>query len=723
MNAEILLDFEGDLPEPKHVRVIENEVEFLRYATSEQPLLIRGKNLCRWAEAFYSLRSIPVQYVQSPRAILRRIYPSLTAEQADEIARKIGKNMLTDNDCSPANLLTVCYPEDRELWYGNPTQKHAAQWLVWLIEHSPSEAEQVLLSQFIESLRGKGIPAELTPLYEAKTQEQAKAFLLRWLGNDPDPFYLLEEFPLEKQFSTRLAEWVKEAWQKQIIKSQGDFFIDRLSFPLRYSWRKELADLTARFFKQNPTRLKAHSIDALRPYLDEQNLKELESALPPKEPSAMPQREAEVLKWFEKEYLPYRRWQSNFGEESARQTILKHAHTFARWVLDRYPAWLLEGEWISFQKSAQLSKPESDRITLCVILDGLPAWDAMDLLKKLTEEVPRLALLDQAYCFAPIPTITEYAKDALLKGTRPRYATELPPLGRVLSERDSTKQMKQAHPGEVWFWRVEQPDKGYHFTPPQKLPYKVQSELGAIVKEISEIVDSVNQSYNFHLIITSDHGRLMNPKSIRRLRAADGMETHGRVAWGKLDRIFPESGYALDENEGWVELFHERYGLPTDVRIIWSEESFLTSNESGGEEPYPHGGLFPEEMIVPWFVFARDAQIPKPEIFLKGSGEAKMSGDLHISIINPSQLTLECVEVRLSNGAKVSGQWQIAPQSEQSLRVSISPWPKKSETANLWAKLVFRQPTGLIFDCEVTPQIEVKTLYEKDDALLRDLEL
>ncbi len=42
MNAEILLDREGDLPAPPDYLVIESEVDFLRHATEDRPLLIRG---------------------------------------------------------------------------------------------------------------------------------------------------------------------------------------------------------------------------------------------------------------------------------------------------------------------------------------------------------------------------------------------------------------------------------------------------------------------------------------------------------------------------------------------------------------------------------------------------------------------------------------------------------------------------------------------------------
>lgn len=724
MNGEILLDFEGALPTPPQVRTIESEVDFLRYATSGESLLIRGERLCMWAEDFYSLRGISIRRVEAPQTVLRRIYISLSIEQAKEIASKIGKTMISTEDCTPSKLLAFCYPKDEKLWYSPPSLKHAAEWLVWLIEHMPTDAERILLTHFLDTLKGQCLEVNLIPIYEINTIEHAKNFLLGWLGIDTHTHYWLGEFPLEKHYSLVLYRLVTDEWKKQIIKSKGEFFTDRLNFPLSLHWRKELATITAEFFIENPAFLTVHYLGNLSPYLNEKTLQELEKVLPPTVPSLMPQDEAAVLTWFINEYLPYRRWQSNFGNKTAHQNIIEHAQTFSHWLLERYPYWLLEGEWLSFQKSASLSKLPQDEIVLCVILDGLPAWDALDLAKNLSEKVPRLTLLNQTFCFAPIPSTTEFAKDALFKGAQPRYAKELSPLGEIIQDRASPKQvLSKAQLGRLWFWRLEQPDQTYHFISGDKRLLKVQAELSTIMDEIKQIVSTVQENFKFRLIITSDHGRLLNPKSSRRLKVPAGMQAHGRVAWGEVSQIFPECGYILDENKEWIELFHERYGLPTDLRIIWNEDSYLTMNNAGGDEAYPHGGLFPEEMIVPWFVFVRDFQIPQPEIVISGSGEAEISGDLQISIVNSSQLTLECMEVLLSNGARIRERWQIAPLSEQSVNFSMSPWPKKSELSNLKATLLFRQPNGILFQCNVVPQLIVDVLYDKDEGLLKDLKL
>jgi hypothetical protein len=158
-----------------------------------------------------------------------------------------------------------------------------------------------------------------------------------------------------------------------------------------------------------------------------------------------------------------------------------------------------------------------------------------------------------------------------------------------------------------------------------------------------------------------------------------------------------------------------------DMRIAWGEESF--QNNKSGHEPYPHGGLFPEETIVPWFVFKRDAEPLNLDITIEGSGEAGNIGSLIVDIINPSPIVLECFSISLSHGAQVSGNWRIAPCDANRFSMPLNPWPSKADLSALKATLLFVQPNGVTLTHEVTPTLEVKSLYERDESLLKDLDL
>jgi len=717
MSVEILLDYEGDLKAPQGVQVIECEVDFLRAATSGQPLLIRGAQLCAWAESFYSLRSQTVQVVESPLSALRRAFPNLSSEQAQEIAEKIGKEHLSLEEIYPVSLLNACFPYDYTLWQGSPSLKHAALWLLWLLEHTPSETEAIILEKFASEMQIRCDDASLAELYRAQDKLQAQTLLWRWLGAQEGSMSNWGEFPLELP-----AKWlnaIKDAWMKRIIVTNGKFFAQMLSFPLPLALRRELARQTAVYFGENSHLLTRTVLQQLQPYLDPSNLAALEKHLPPPVPSLLPQDETEVLDWFERQYLPYRRWQARFGNETASQTVVEHAQIFALWLLKRYPHWLLDGEHLAFQKSARLA--DLNALTLCVVLDGLPAWDAEWLSQELSARSPRLILLQKTYCFTALPTITEFAKEALLRGVPPRYAMQTPTLGEVLPDNfDPKKYLPEARHGQIWFWRVEQPDKAYHFESKDKRERRIRAELESILQLIEEIVEVIPQQITFNLLLTTDHGRLMNPRSPRQLPIGEGMKAHGRVAWGDFQRNFPESGFIVNENDGWVELYGERFGMVDNLRIAWGEASFAVTN---GTEAYPHGGLFPEEVMIPWFLFRRDAQLPALEITMTGTGEADMNGDVFVSIINSSLLELKCHSIEFSHGAIINGNWKIPPLSRHEFQASLTPWPPKSAEGNVVASLLFSQPNGVTFTRKTMTELHVKVLYDRPDDLLKELDL
>ncbi len=720
MHTEVILDRQGDLPAPPGYQVIASEVDFLRYATDDTPLLIRGERLSAWAEAFYSLRGRPYCYRESLRVVLQRTFPALLQQQADKLALKMGMAIASPEQMTATFVLNCCYPDDYALWQGAPSREHAARWLLWLFTHRPDDAETVILHYLATELERRSVNASEAGLYRVFTSEGAKSILWRWLGAADEKLDSLDEFPLP--VPEPLLTEIKSAWMKRLIESKGVYFAQMFAFPMSVALRQELAQLAVQFYEQNTPLLTRGILRDLQPYLNTQTLATLEERLPPPEPSALPQDPTAVLAWFEAEYLPYRRWQARFGDEQARTCIVQRAQDFVRWYLSCYPRWLLEPGNLSFQISARLHDAAPQALTLCVVLDGLPAWDAEDFIHTMGAKIERLQLEQKSYCFAPMPTVTEFAKDALLKGVPPRLSPQYPPLGYILPDHTSPKRgLKDIRSGEVVFWRVEQPDKAYHFESEDKREREVHAKLESILQAISEVVQSLPNSVILHIIITSDHGRLLNPKSPRCLPTPKGMQAHGRVAWGKLDLEFDEHGFSIDETAGTIAVHGERFEMAHDMLVAWGEESF--ENDKAGYDPYPHGGLFPEEVIVPWFVFVRDAKTPALNIVISGKGEAKHVGTITVVIINTSQIILECLGVSFSHGVQVGGNWQIPPLDETRFNLSLTPWPTESDKKNLKATLLFRQPNGTTFSSEVVPHLQVETLYEQPDDLLKELDL
>jgi hypothetical protein len=720
MNSEVLFDCKGDLPAPPGYQVIESEVDFLRHAIVDTPLLIRGERLCAWAEAFCTLRGRPYHYQESPCAALQRVFPELTHEQATGLARKMSMTAASLDQVSSKFVLERCYPSDFVVWQGGSSREHAARWLLWLYSHQPDDAETIILRHLAYLLERQAEGQPEAHIYRAVTDLQARILLDSWLGLGANGPIGLGEFPLE--LPAALLNETKSGWMKRLIETNGAYFEQMLGTPLSVALRQELAQLSVQFYEHNPIHLTSNIIRRLQPYLNTQRLAALEERVPPPEPSPLPGEEPAVLDWFRAEYLPYRRWQARHGDEQARAIACHHGRAFAHWYLMRYPQWLLDPSWLSFQRAARLRETAHGVLAFCVILDGLPAWDAEDFANAVSARIERLQLQQRSYCFAPLPTVTEFAKDALLKGVPPRLAPEYPPLGTILPDNASpVRELKDMQPGCLVLWRIGQPDVAYHFEADAKRERQVHAELESVLQAVQEVVETLPPRVPLQIIITTDHGRLLNPEAPRRLPIPNGLQAHGRVAWGKVNQQFDECGFSINDDTGWIAVNGERFAMLHDMLIAVGEDSF--QNAKSGSEPYPHGGLFPEEAIVPWFVFERDARQPDVSITISGKGEAESVGTMVIHMINLGQISLDCLAIILSHGAQANGTWSVPPLQETEFTVSLQPWPVKANLATLKATLLFRQPSGRTFAVEVTPSFEVQALYDRDDSIFKDLGL
>lgn len=716
--SEMLLDRNGDALAPEGYRVIMNEVNFLDVAPDyDEGLLIRGRVLCDWAEAFFLAREISFRYSDSPIRELSAACPTLNEFQTRALVTKLGDvYSQLERPLSIAKLLRFFYPN--QLWEESPSRQHAAEWLLWLVDHEVDEAVRSLVETIADEWVSQVKVPERSP-YEAKNRERALAVLDSWLGlADAPDVRAYDEFPLD--IPDILMGRAKKVWRLRIVESSGVYFADLVKRKVPRALKQGAARETAEYFKKHPSHLSEDAFRVLQPYLTHSEQSDLRRWLQPPHPSLVPSSASDIFAWFKNEYLPYRQWQSNVSAQ-ADDVVQGAAIDFSNWYLDRYQAALAGDKLrthLSFVRSAALLSTGQHVATLLLVLDGLHVADSHYLQLEIQNRVSRLTVVEDGLALAPLPTITQFCKPALLCGVAPNQISEISEIGQVLPERESpADRLKLAEPGVLYVWRVLEPDNTYHKRNNyDTLRRAIEGQLDTIAANIADIVNQVPDEIHLRIVLTTDHGRLL-ADSERTRPAPAGMEVHGRTAWGATNKQL-DSGFLIDD--GIAYLHRDSFGLPADTAVILDESAFLTSDGKGGTEHFPHGGLYPEEVIIPWLVYERDVVRPEIEITISGSGQATKPGELELHVTNLTDIDVILTRLVLSMPSKavdIRLDWQIGPISSQRQNCPLERWPTSADIRDMKASVMTRLANGLEFDFAAKLELDSEEMYQRDDIL------
>ncbi len=720
---KILLDCNNNAIPTAGYTVIDTEVAFLEKAVSGQALFIRGQRLCAWARDFYDGRGIEYKNAPSPIRDLVETFSGLTEKQAEVICHHLGENFSMLEKVSAPAILSACYPIP--LWDAIPSQKHAAEWLLWLDQRESDDAFQPILKVMTDEW--KSLTPEFTEIYNSQEATSAHVLLRKWLDAQDVAFIeKFGEFPLP--ISEKWVTLLENSWRKRVVETDGEFLGKFIKLPTPWKFKQIVALATLDYFEKYPETLSIERYNQIARFVSSNDLARLnviKSALIPKN---VPDTAESVLAWFSSEYLPFREWQAAAKAEKSYSHVLELGLQFAKWYLDFYPKALTSKKHISFFKSKNLKNQNSGYVDLLVILDGLHALDAKyfkDCLL-MAKGTQKLDITNDGFCFAPLPTVTDFAKGALVHGAQPTLMKELELLGDDVSEQQTPlPKLQVAMPGSLLIWRFQEPDRAYHNkNKSSTLKAEVEGELSKIAQKILDIVENVAPTIPLRITITTDHGRFLGI-SKRTVVVPDGMQAHGRAAWGQVDIDFGKTGYKIDGD--LVYLSKERFGLLSeDAAVILTDGAF--HHEKYDQEISTHGGLFPEEVIIPWMVFERNVTRPDLEFILSGDGRANMPGKVLISVVNPSSLNLTLIKVELNFGGDNSYildlQKDVPGFRKTEAEIDLPVWPSSEQKMMGKALFNLRLPSGEEFCVsESLDAIKVTELYTRDKSLLEGLDL
>ena len=724
--VRILLDRDEDASRPEGYIGIETEIEFLTKALSEQALFIRGNRLCDWAEKFFKGRKVEFADAPSPIRKILEMFPSLTTNQVEFLCQKLGPQFFVSaNNLNPQTILSAIYPIS--LWLDRPSKKHAAEWLLWLDKEEPNPAFRPILCEISNTWK-QDYP-ELAIVYEANSVVEAQNILDQWLCIQHTTLpNMIGEFPCD--VPEKWKETAVLAWRKEIIKSKGQYLGKLVDAQLPRELRYLAAIEALCYFEKNPHDLSEDLHNQIARFVSGKDRERLRVIAPVLEPSNVPDTPEAVLRWYSMEYGPYREWQSSARVEQAYPRVIELGKQFAKWYLEYYPVALNAKKHISFYKSQSLQN-DLNYVTLLIVLDGLHVYDANTIVQTLLKArgSHRLAMLENGLCFAPIPTVTDFAKGALIRGAQPSLIKQLSVLGEDVSERETPlERLQLARKGELFIWLIQEPDHTYHSRNKfATLKTDILGLLNTMAQKIIDVSENVASSVPLRIIMTTDHGRFLG-ESGRNIEAPNGMEAHGRAAWGQTSIQFDAKGYTIDTEKDIVYLSKDRFGLSDDAAVIMSDLAFKTSHGKQKSEFYTHGGLFPEEVIIPWIVFERDVPMPDLDISLSGHGQANRPGILSVLVTNLSRINLVIIGLDLNFGFdKVSNNLMehlVESYKTVKYEVNVASWPSSEQLLSGHARLVVRLPDG--DEVEYIPllgEVKVTEIYTRDKSFLEGLDL
>ena len=468
------------------------------------------------------------------------------------------------------------------------------------------------------------------------------------------------------------------------------------------------ADVVVGHVRVHRAMLSQPLLRALRDVVAADEIAELAAWVPPPVPATLPAEPDAVLRWVTEQYLPYRAWQVLHGDAGAADVSRAHAQAFAAWVCaapQRLSGTAHPYQHLYWTHSTRAQPLDAQEVVFWVIADGLGWLDARRVAQRV-DELSRgvVTTTDAVPCFGLLPTITHFTKDALRAGLpykqliRQRATALADAAADVGDTRDPVTVLAAATGGSRVVWKPLKPDKVYHEKGDAAVVRRsAQAALDQLAGTIWAAVAGVPKDRAVRVLLTTDHGRLLS-EGRRDVPVPSGFSSHGRVVYRVLDAPGPEP-----EPHPAIEwLSPEWFDLPDWVGVVRDERSFNVLRDDGtqqsGRDNFQHGGLWPEEVVVPWLTLVRDAEPVRLTGQVAGRARPGQWGTLRVQLINSTARPVRIRMVRMTGLSPTPVELPVdvtlgALQTED-LALTLPDWPTQLQTANVRTEAVVALPDG-----------------------------
>ena len=406
------------------------------------------------------------------------------------------------------------------------------------------------------------------------------------------------------------------------------------------------------------------------PGVSESEMNSLDTCVMPSRPTLLGPEETrtrqEWVRWTTKEYTPYRNWQvlNNHYDEGLERTVAR----FSEWFVEEYAS-IHGNPGLSLAQclsNLSLGGPEGG-LSIVLLIDCLPVT-FMPLLDTALRNVgfSRHAL---HYRFAALPTDTKHNKPLLLSGewqtTSGDYRTILTRRavadwnGRPVIYLSNLKEMSEmVTPQEaaIVVLNFTDGDELLHSDVESKNT-TYEEEMYRLFARIAESVSRLSKEWagakeHFNVYVVTDHGacRILEEEK----RSLDSTVVNKLFADEKhrFAAVDDEQMAAVPDNL-W-ELGHRfRQPFALDDQVFFLPSGHNTVRRAGRAKGYMHGGVAPEEVIVPTATYKlvrADWQIPAARFLNLNLGKETGRAEFYIQRVVALQIeiqNLNAVDIRI----------------------------------------------------------------------------
>ncbi len=352
------------------------------------------------------------------------------------------------------------------------------------------------------------------------------------------------------------------------------------------------------------------------PGVSENQLNSLLYCVKPSRPALLgPEEEwngAQWVRWTTEEYMPYRTWQVHNGhyDEDLEQTVVR----FSDWYISEYASIHKDPDLSMTHCLRDISSRGSEsELTIILLVDCLPL-SFVEILDNALRNVD-LSRHDLNYRFAGLPTITEYNKTALLGGewqdkagnyeallkTRSAsdwsgrnvvYLSNLKAMSEMVAPQEATIAVLNFVDGdELLHSDVESKNTTY------------EDELHRLFARVAEAVNRLSQEWggsreHFSVYVVTDHGacRILEEEK----RSFDSAVVKKLFANEKhrFSAVPEEQANEIPQNL-WAIGHRFKRPFASENTTFFLPRGHNTVRHAGTVKGFMHGGVTPEEVIVP----------------------------------------------------------------------------------------------------------------------------